>query len=429
MDKLTKINKSFIILIVLLVCLAMVLVASFQQNTYAATNIENNIISQFAEKYGIEDKNIIIKELEDFDGNKFILAEFSDKAYAIYTKNNMQFIEGSAQGKSPYYGYNGSLYYLGPLSYYVEKDFIIYDLLSGEKCNFKKSSALSYDFDTLTKVQAKNQTMVSRVATNNNDNNEPIVINGYEYFENATYPKNDSGSCAITAISLLLGYFDTYHNDNFVEDGVGDIVYIKKYDKVESINFSDIQNMLPIGVGTTNAFGDLMMNNYMHYNELFGEIFGGYPMAEMEIKDTMKDYLSSRSSIDANSITHYSGSIIYTHKKPASYLKQGIPVILVLSKYDHQSDKKGWHTVVAYKYNEKDDVFTVNYGWGSNYNSVLLSNYTVYAYYAMAYNGEHVHSGNMVGQHKYTFLGTKYVSTIEKCGCGQLIPVSIKKDV
>lgn len=62
MDKITKINKNFVILIILLVCLAMVLVSSFQQNTYAATNIENNIISQFAEKYGIEEDDLLSGE-------------------------------------------------------------------------------------------------------------------------------------------------------------------------------------------------------------------------------------------------------------------------------------------------------------------------------------------------------------------------------
>lgn len=40
----------------------MVLVSSFQQNTHAETNIENNIISQFAEKYGIEEDDLLSGE-------------------------------------------------------------------------------------------------------------------------------------------------------------------------------------------------------------------------------------------------------------------------------------------------------------------------------------------------------------------------------
>lgn len=98
---------------------------------------------------------------------------------------------------------------------------------------------------------------------------------------------------------------------------------------------------------------------------------------------------------------------------------------LVLSKYPYQKDDKSsdskkdkaWHNVVAYGYNKDMDTFVVNYGWspsnGTNYNSVILSNYTVYAYYAMEFNGEHVHSKNGIGL--YTIGNSTFV--FDKCGC------------
>lgn len=391
---------------------------------YATENGETTIISQFAEKYGLDSESYSIRNLYDFNGNSFVLVEFSDEGYAIYTTDTMRFIEGSAHGKSPYYGYYGTLYYLGPMSYYVESNGKIYDIINDEESNPSEYSECEYDFDSLVE-EVSGHSDLSYNNVRNNVSSGFEIINGCEYFETATYPYNSMGSCGITAISLLLGYFDTYHNDNFVDDGMSDLVFMNK--RVESHNnLSEIINMKPEGVGTTDDFGEYLFENYMHYNELFATIFGGYPMADMELKETMQDYIASRTSIAASSVTHYSGSIIYTHANPASYIEEDLPVILVLSKYDYQGNENGWHTVVAYGYDEGDDVFLVNYGWTSSYNAVILSDYTVYAYYAMKYTGEHVHSGNVVGYHHYSFLGTNYVSTLEVCGCGQIIPGNIE---
>lgn len=425
MSKIINLHKKIVAILVLVICLISVIFFSINTTVSATENSENIVINQFVQKYGLNNENITIKELRDFNKNRFLLAEFSDKAYAIYTKDTMRFIEGSGNGKSPYLGYTDELYYLGPLSYYVEKNDKIYDILSGEICDFDKNSMLEYDFNDLSSTKTTNLSNNSTVRMSNSSY-EPKKVTGHEYFENATYPDNTLGTCAITAISILLGYFDTYHNDNFIDDESENVKYINKK-RITTTSSLSIQNMQPIGVGTTNGFGDLLINKHMHYNELLESLFGGYPMAEMEIKETIKDYLLSRPKINNEDIVHHSGSIINTTSKPASYIESDIPVILVLSKYDHQNEKKGWHTVVAYGYDEEAKTFIVNYGWGSEYNSVILSDYAVYAYYVMEYKGEHVHSGNMVADFHYSILGTNYIGGYEKCGCGQLSFVSNKK--
>ncbi|MDE7348442.1 MAG: hypothetical protein K2N53_02140, partial [Clostridia bacterium] len=105
---------------------------------------------------------------------------------------------------------------------------------------------------------------------------------------------------------------------------------------------------------------------------------------------------------------HYSGSIVNTHTNPRKLINSGTPVVLVIVNYENpnnqQIDKKGRHCVVAYGY--KDDTFVTHFGW-EDYPEVYLSKYTAYAYYALEYNGEHVHSRNMMD------LLFKYY-----CGCG-----------
>lgn len=409
-------KKTKILFIVLLI-IALLFIAFMPITQVLAEENKLQEVENFINRYNLTGYEYTIKELTDFSDNKYLLYEFSDNAYAIFAEGEKyRFVEGSVKENSPYYNFESKeLYYLGPLSYYVLTDKGLYNIVENKYENIQNVTGAEYDYQTnVSKYQEQQIVSSNNVQKSKLQSTGMEIISYGDYFKETTYPSGGDGTCGVIAISMLLGFFDTYYNDNFVDS---EYIYrdVKYFDELSELN-----EWKPTMVGTKDSFHDLIFNNYMHYNKLFASMFGGHPMADMELKDTMIDYLNSRGMISKSDIKHYSGSIVNTHANPASYLKNQMPVILVLSEYDHQTDKS-WHCVVAYGYDEQNDTFMVNYGWGARYNEVILSKYTCYAYYAMQYSGGHVHSKNAYGTHGFKLLGSAYIGGYNKCGCGYCV--------
>lgn len=415
-----KINNKLVASIFLIICVLLLVSTSMPSFTYADESTTFSTITTFIEKYNLQSSNYTVKNIQDFSNNTFKLYEFSDKAYAICT-DDLIFIEGSANSRSPYYGYENNLYYLGPTNYFTLQDNVILHTVLQEELDIPNNER--YDVNSIIqKYENLNaNTSTATQASSRSISQMEHLIPYHEYFENYTHVESTK-TCGITALSILLGYFDTYINDNFIPD---DFHITQDVNIIE--NFNDFIDWFPSAITVNYSFHNLLFQNYMDYNENIAGIegVGGYPMADMELKNTMIAYLAAETNIPSSQIIHHSGALFFTHANPRNLLDKNIPVILVLSKYPYQKDDKSsdskkdkaWHNVVAYGYNKDMDTFVVNYGWspsnGTNYNSVILSNYTVYAYYAMEFNGEHVHSKNGIGL--YTIGNLTFV--FDKCGC------------
>lgn len=407
-------------MLTLTICAFLLVFALIPSYAHAEEESTFSDLAIFVEKYNLGDYNYNVKNLSDFSNNTFKLYEFSDKAYTICT-DDLKFIEGSAKSRSPYYGYENNLYYLGPTNYFTIQDNMLLHTVSLEKTDIPENE--SYDVDSLIQQYENSSANTSKSTQISplNISQMEHVIPYHEYFENYTHME-PTITCGITALSILLGYFDTYVNDNFIP---GDSYINKDVNIIDK--FSDFYHWFPSAISVKYSFHKLLFDNYMDYNEILSNLngVGGYPMADSELKNTMIDYLAAETNIPSSQITHHSGALFFTHANPRSLLNENIPVILVLSKYPYQSQDKSsddksdnaWHNVVAYGYNEDMDTFVVNYGWsplnGTSYNSVILSNYTVYAYYAMEFSGEHVHSKNGMGIDTIGSLMIIY----DKCGC------------
>lgn len=420
-------KKPFYCLFCVLLCFVFLSIAilniAIPSYAYAETNTNTETVFEFIEQYNLSNIPYNVKFLSDFSDNYFKLYEFSDVAYAIYTADTSLFIEGSASAKSPYFGYEGNLYYLGPTYYYVIDNNKVFHTVLNTYSDIPVNE--SFDFNSLAQNYSRSVSKtsnLSQIYTSNTTQGDNYISHS-EYFSEYIYPES-SITCGITALCILLGYFDTYHNDNFIP---GDNYIFK--DSIISESPDDILNWKISSISVKYSFHKLLFDNYMHYNSLIGDIefIGGYPMADAELKETMIDYLANETDIPSSQIQHHSGAVFFTHQKPRSLLQNNIPVILVLSKYPYQKNSSGdksdkaWHNVVAYGYNEASDTFIVNYGWapinGTNYNKIILKDYSVYGYYAMEYSGPHVHSKNGIGYHYFSILDTNFIGTYNICGC------------
>lgn len=382
---------------------------------------ENDSIEDFIDAFSVPGDIEATKTLTDFAGNEFLLYEIDSEAYTIYSIGETQrFIEGSDRGYSPIHNYlSEEIYYLGPFTYLVKDGDELVDVLDGTAYAYSDMAGATYDYEQVVDRYKENVVDEPAISPMSYYDSGYTYVDNAQYFENIiSYPPNTNNSCGLTALSILLGYYDTYVNDGFLADQ-----YIVKDTTKTTSRLDDIPS-IEIAPGVNYAFGELLFNEYMHYNEELAYVLEGlgygisYPMANFELRDTMKDYLENETTL-ANSVEHLQGSIIQTHANPRSYIVQDMPTILVLSDYNYQTDDGEWHTVVAYGFNSQTDTFIANYGWGSYRNRVILDEYTCYAYYALDASAvPHVHSKNATVRHNILGLESLY-ALYDLCGCGE----------
>ena len=272
------------------------------------------------------------------------------------------------------------------------------------------------------------------------DSNGFTVIKEADYFRNLTaFPQNWFGECGVVALSELLGFYDTFYNDDFIPNNLtyDARYYIKKastrssesskyeldktiteplaktvstsYKNTNYYSFNEWNNM----PGTTYAMRDYIFDKYMKTFLGIGWPDGGYPMLDGELKDTFKDYMKDNCSNLLSYTEFRSGNVFYTHQKPKEYIAEGLPTLLVLQSYDSSLGDGDHHDVLAYGY--KDDTFLTHFGWWPNRKEgaeVVLNSSTIYGYFTIKYNGKHKHSFN-VSMNKGNV--TKYI-----CGCGDV---------
>lgn len=353
-------------------------------------------------------KILFVKTIYDLSTNTFKLYEL-EGGYAIYAlkENNEYFLEGSYQHNSPYFEYREEkLIYLGVGEYYIKQGNKVISILDNNK--ELTSQDVSYDVFENYKgsLQSDSFPNLDMTTTNSDDF---IVIISHKYFENLkTFPYNSKGECGIIALSILLGYYDTFWNDEFIKPGFCYDSRNKYNSTIPLMLEKTLEIISPLSdygykswgdmPGTSYGMRDYLLDKYNHQFMGGGDIWGGNPMADEELKATMSDYINDNCSNLKSYVSVSSGSLFFTHSGPKSCINEGYPTCLVLTSYSYGNGEKGGkpHVVVAYGY--KDDKFLVHMGWDPgtlNYSSIVLSDLTIYGYYCLKYTGPHIHSRNM----------------------------------
>ncbi len=369
-----------------------------------------NVYAYSLEEYCEFSKNkkiLFDKPLYDLSSNSFKLYEL-ESGYAIYgLKENYEFfLEGSYQNNSPYFEYREEeLIYLGVGEYYLKRGNKVINILDNKKELLIQD--ISYDVFENYNISLQSDSFPNPDVTTKNPE-DFTVINSYKYFQKLkTFPYNSKGECGIIALSILLGYYDTFWNDEFIKPG---FCYdaSNKYNSTISLMLGKTMEInSPLSdygldswedmPGTSYGLRDYLLDKYNHQYMGGGDIWGGNPMADEELKATIYDYIDDNCSIRPH-VSVSSGSLFFTHAGPKRCINEGYPTCLVLTSYSYGNGEKGGkpHVVVAYGY--KDDKFLVHMGWDPgtlSYSSIVLSDLTIYGYYCLKYTGPHIHSKNM----------------------------------
>lgn len=378
----------------------------------------------------------VIKQqvLYDFGDNKFKLYELED-GYAIYSVANSieTFIEGSYEQNSPYFDYANSddLRYLGPGNYLYNNGLGYTDIISNKRYSYGKFSGAEYVLNESVK-----NSYIADIVQPYADTSGFILVNHADYFKNLTYfPENWWGECGLIALSILLGYHDTFNNDNFIPNDkkYGARYYVPNSDgdlylqmtvtenisKFATINYKDVTyypytdwSVMP---GTSYAMRDYLFDNYMKTSFGIGSPDFGYPMLNGELERTVKGYMEANCPELLNKIEVETGNTFYMHKKVKKLLDAGVPTCMILQTYQYASTLSskdgGDHIVVGYGY--QGDRYVTHFGWSPNSKrnaSVILAKANIQGYYTFKYFGEHVHSTNVRMKNGSKI---KYI-----CGCG-----------
>lgn len=120
-------------------------------------------------------------------------------------------------------------YYLGPTNYFVKCDESVTNLITNSIEPLSNYNGYSYELLSNSLIRSStpspdtNRTYV--------DSNGFTVIKEADYFRNLTaFPQNWFGECGVIALSELLGYYDTFYNDDFIPNNLTYDVryYVKK---------------------------------------------------------------------------------------------------------------------------------------------------------------------------------------------------------
>ena len=323
-----------------------------------------------------------VEIITDFAGNRFKLYELSPTGYAIYSLQGEAsiFIEGSYATNSPYYGAENGKYYLGIGEYFTEtsaRSKEVRSVVTGK--TVEKEELLGATFAVDEKHYKKGEGIRATFPSTPDPNKTVTTGDGftkikdYRYFVNLTeFPTNNSGTCGLVAICMLLGYYDGKIDDAIIVD----------------------DNYVVLGndgrtIGTTEYFQSYLFANCLHTSAELNLSFLGYPMGSGEINMTITDYVNMKGLTAVKQRFSHEGSYVFPKDKAKTYINGGQPVIITLISYQRVDPDnvnnmltESFHNVVAYGYDSLDR-FYVHLGWKgrSIYSQTIISSVFLNSFY------------------------------------------------
>jgi hypothetical protein len=246
-------------------------------------------------------------------------------------------------------------------------------------------------------------------------------FNRITYFQNLSKysAKNSVGSCGYVSLIQAMSYYDTFYNDNIIPEQYDrkDVDHDTE-NSVKSVSPGVLNQPYYTSYGTYYQFcHDTIEDNFQSKLTVIRNQIDGFDNDGSHSDDsgTTPNFLPSIGGWKYQSVLDdfYSDSEItvsvteYTSKTNSEFINiikdiinNGDPAIVHILKYDPFGNQTGYHSVVAYEYDEGG--IYANYGWGSySTHYQLLGGATGYSKITQVYtldytSNKHVHSDNYV---------------------------------
>lgn len=372
---------------------------------------------------------VSVENITDFAHNQYLLYNLSPLGYIIADHKTEMVLEASFEGNSPYiFAPEGSdFFYLGPGAYFYFDGIVLISITNKESIEINEYLVIgSMEFHNSIadysnrKIDEEQEIVENSVSLPNGW----TMVTDYEYFLNLTeFPSNDFGTCSFVALSILLGYYDTFYHDDFIPNIPiyydGNFINLIKKGTASFTGLYNIPaNMWNTLPGTANEL-QYILTDYGHYIYVPGPS-GGYIASGLQIWQTFNDYIDLYSP---NLEDEYDVTMSTTNlpNKVKGLLQNDIPVALTMLSYVYtygtQSSSGNFHTVVVYGY--YNDYYMAHFGYNPGqmeFQSCIITSVSMYSIFAIDYYGSHRHSKNV----------TILINGIQHyvCGCGQVISPS-----
>lgn len=387
------------------------------------------------------------------DSADYIIAEFENSGYVIYSKYTMEMLEYNLLGSSPYRNSEVKNYYAGPEKYfYRDNKSRFVSFITGERfdlsqeeialvSNSIKDNIIKKQVDTFNQIaecSSNYETSAEKQKEKSfapaiNDNNLIVasteagkLIANYRYFlarptigenvKGGKYGNGNSGTCGPVAAQLLLSYNNYYNNRKIIEDK-----FLNGYDDTTNTvtdleknpNYcTDPMTLNSYTTGTRNE--DSGANSF--YCEMISRIME--PNTEgattTEVRSGIESYLNTRLSSNEFAINHFEkGKNIFGKYYPVdsslikAELNVGRPLIISMSAVLGGSN----HFVIGYGYQDytyPDDGgtysgYVTHFGWqGTNKECIWINSSWCNGYLSLNIN--HLHRYVQYGKEFKCFL-------------------------
>lgn len=251
---------------------------------YDFTEEDLSVVASFMQEEIILDEkgHYTIEKIENsFDlytiegENRYICFDFDD-SYLIYDKRDNS-IDEHSNSANPYYGYQDLF-----CVYVEESNYIKYGFVD------------DYSIFNIETNRYLNETLIGDLSDGHPEAGGWYVFTDYGsnvkkidnsfYFENLNHwhGDNDSGTCAIVAIQMLFGYYDTFENDFIIPDKFDDVTRQYKTDiptftqspgsgddfHDELIAFASERNITDDGIGMNIYQEKNLTIEYLNHREI-----------------------------------------------------------------------------------------------------------------------------------------------------------------
>lgn len=271
--------------------------------------------------------------------------------------------------------------------------FLLSSIVSASNiCGFKdKGNSRDRVFNASMKDQS-----VETIFNNYVDNQEEVFLHNYAttYFSNlkSRFGINSHETCSFVAAGMLLSFFDSYWNDDFIDHSFEeDAIYSQSYNQDSNLDYPPfdiespgitseiLEDVEQLNLNEYQAYVVANQNNYlqsyliklaydMYDDYLFDNPSNPYGMNLYQQTHLLSYYLIYKRSITS------SRAIVYSLNNNNSDLEEeiidlvsdGIPVII-----NAVSSIFGGHCMVAYDYDAVSNDIYVHTGWKNNEGKAL----------------------------------------------------------